>query len=249
MNIIKSFAFIAAIAFSVNAFAEESEKDELVVGIEASSEPFVITDQKEGYIGYDIDLIKAVAKEAGYKKVTFHDMPFDAMFAAVLVEQVDVAISMITITEERSQIWDFVGPYFDTGLDIMVNKKFEGKVKRDTDLNGRTICAKTSSTCEAYAQIIPGVEILSFDSEKQVFQNAVDGKCDSVITNEPIIKYFLKTSKDSDKFYRLGKKLTFAQFGIMTSKNRPEISARIDKALKTVMQTPYFQEIYKKWFD
>jgi len=249
MKILKSIAVTLAVAFSCNTLAAE-DADTLVVGIEASSEPFVIVDKAtNAYIGYDIDLIKEVAKEAGYKDVKFKDMPFDAMFADVLVEQVDCAISMITITEERAQIWDFIGPYFDTGLDIMVNKKFEGKVKSPQDMQGMTMCAKTSSTCEAYGMTIPGVTIMSFDSERDVFGNAIEGKCDSVITNEPIIQYFLKVNDKKDQFYRFGNKLTHAQFGIMTSKNRPEINERITKALNKVMQTPYFKSLYTKWFE
>ena len=247
MNKIRSFALALAMAFSFNAFADG---DELVVGIEASSEPFVIIDPKtHDYVGYDIDLIKAVAKEAGYKSIKFHDMPFDAMFADVLVEQVDCAISMITITEERALIWDFIGPYFNTGLDIMLNKKYQKEFKRDSDLHDVTICAKTSSTCEAYALGMSDIQVLSLDSEKKLFDAANEGKCDGVITNEPILQYYLKVSPDRDKFYRLGRKLTFAQFGIMTSKNRPDISERLSQALEKVMKTPYFNEIYRKWFE
>ena len=93
------------------------------------------------------------------------------------------------------------------------------------------------------------IQVLSLDSERKLFEAANQGKCDGVITNEPILQYYLKGSPDKDKFYRLGRKLTFAQFGIMTSKNRPDISERISKALEKVKATPYFWEIYRKWFE
>ena len=137
----------------------------------------------------------------------------------------------------------------NVNLDILLNKKYQGEFKRDTDLHDVTICAKTSSTCEAYALGMPDIKVLSLDSERKLFEAAKEGKCDGVITNEPILQYFLKVSADRDKFYRLGKKLTFAQFGIMTSKNRPDVSERISKALEKVKTTPYFQEIYHKWFE
>ncbi len=92
------------------------------------------------------------------------------------------------------------------------------------------------------------IQVLSLDSERKLFEAANEGKCDGVITNEPILQYYLKVSPDRDKFYRLGRKLTFAQFG-MTSKNRPDISERLSQALEKVMKTPYFNEIYRKWFE
>ena len=74
MKSIRSVALALAMALSFNVYADD---DELVVGIEASSEPFVIIDPKtHDYIGYDIDLIKAVAKEAGYKSIKWNIHPF-----------------------------------------------------------------------------------------------------------------------------------------------------------------------------
>ena len=48
-----------------------AEKKELIVGTNPSFAPFEFTDKKDGKVmGFDIDLINALAKKAGYEKVT-----------------------------------------------------------------------------------------------------------------------------------------------------------------------------------
>ena len=252
MKFTKVIALCAAVAITQAAIAGEGDatSKKLVVGIEGTSDPFVMTDPKTGeYVGFDVDLINAVAKEAGYKEIELKNMPFDALIPSVITEQVDVAISMITITKERAQIVDFIGPYFNTGLDAMIRNDLKDEIKTAIDLNGRHICVKNATTCELYAATIPNVTLIKGATERDVFADIANNKCDAVVTNEPIIQYFLLVSKDKDKYYRIGKKMTFAQFGIMASKNRPEVESRINNALTKVKKTQFFKDIYKKWFD
>jgi len=247
MKILGAIALSLAMFSSMSANAEE---EVLRVAIEGTSEPFVIpVKDSDEYIGYDIDLINEVAKKAGYDRIEFVDMPFDGLMPSVITEQVDVAISMITITEERAQIVDFIGPYFDTGLDIMVNSEYKNVIKSVKNVEGRTVCVKLATTCEEYAKKIANVNLLQFLSEKEVFDGIENNKCEALVTNEPIIQYYMKTNDKDGKFYRLGKKLTHANFGIMVSKGRPDINKRITKALNKVMKTKYFKEIYEKWFS
>lgn len=78
------------------------QKKELIVGTEPSFAPFEFPDGKDGEItGFDMDLIKAMAKKMGYEKVTIKGMGFDALFPAMNAGQIDVAMAGMSITEER----------------------------------------------------------------------------------------------------------------------------------------------------
>jgi ABC-type amino acid transport substrate-binding protein len=119
MSMLKKISLILACALSTASFADEGK---LVVGVEASRAPFVYINQQGKLEGFEIDLLTAIAKENGMK-VEFSDMPFDALLPSVLTEQADVAISCIAITEERQQIVDFVGPYYEAGLNAMIRNE------------------------------------------------------------------------------------------------------------------------------
>lgn len=70
------------------AFKAGAEKV-LRVGGEATYPPFLFKDEHGHYVGFEIDLIKAVAKEIG-AEVAYTDMPFSQFMTAVENKKVDV---------------------------------------------------------------------------------------------------------------------------------------------------------------
>lgn len=93
-------------------------------------EPMVMEDGNDGLTGFDIELWQYIASELGvdYK---YEPMEFSHMFEGLqrptkqLYTQVDVAISGITITEEREETMDFSHAYWNSGLSIAVRKQAE----------------------------------------------------------------------------------------------------------------------------
>lgn len=66
----------------------------LRVGGEATYPPFLFKDEHGHYVGFEMDLIKAVAKEIG-AEVAYTDMPFSQFMTAVENKKVDVVISAV----------------------------------------------------------------------------------------------------------------------------------------------------------
>ena len=101
---------------------KEAAEKVLRVGTEPSFAPFEF--QKEGskeFTGFDIDLVRAVGKQMGYK-VEVQNMGFDALIPALSAGNIDVAIAGMSITDERKKVVEFSDPYYTSGLIIMVNK-------------------------------------------------------------------------------------------------------------------------------
>ncbi len=245
MKIFDSFIFAAAIGTAGIAYAGENN---LVVGIEGTIEPFVITNPETSeYSGFDIEVIRNLAKLSGYDGIELKNMPFDALLPSVITEQVDVAISGITINEERSQIVDFVGPYFDAGLNALIRDELKDTVRDVSGLKGRTICTKQGTTCEDFTKTIPEVKIIAHPTERESFDSMLAGKCEALISDSPIILYFKKQNPKAP-YYALDKTLTFEQFGIMVSKNRADTYEKIQKAFDRFKDSEEFAKIYKKWF-
>lgn len=68
----------------------------LRVGGEATYPPFLFKDEHGHYVGFEMDLIKAVAKEIG-AEVAYTDMPFSQFMTAVENKKVDVVISAVKV--------------------------------------------------------------------------------------------------------------------------------------------------------
>ena len=243
MKILKKISVIIGCVLALPSLADEGK---IVVGVEASRAPFVYMDKDNSIKGFEVDLLNAIAKENGLK-TEFSDMPFDALLPSVLTEQVDVAVSCIAMTEERQQIVDFVGPYYEGGLNAMIHNHQQNKIKDTYDLKGKRICVVSGTTCEAYASSHEGTELMTFNSERESLSALKENKCDLLITDAPVIK-FSYMKENPGKYYMFNNNLTLEEFGIMTSKLRPELREKIESGFKKVEKSGEFEKLYKKWF-
>ena len=73
----------------------------LRVGTEGTYAPFTFHN-KDQLTGYDIDVIKAVAKEEGYK-LKFNETSWDSMFAGLDAKRFDVIANQVGINKERKE--------------------------------------------------------------------------------------------------------------------------------------------------
>ncbi|MBN2403998.1 MAG: transporter substrate-binding domain-containing protein, partial [Coriobacteriia bacterium] len=92
----------------------------LTVATDATWPPFefVDTDSKE-IKGFDIDVMKAIAEKADLD-IEFVNVGWDPLLAGMAQGTYDMAISSITITEERKKDMLFSDPYFDAGQIVVV---------------------------------------------------------------------------------------------------------------------------------
>ncbi len=78
-------------------------------------------DDSGDVVGYEIDLLYRIAREAGYDlQITTAD--FDGLLSALQGGKCDVAAGCISITEERKEMVDFSEPDFEGGIVALVRK-------------------------------------------------------------------------------------------------------------------------------
>ena len=114
----------------------KSDAKVLRVGTEATYAPFEFQDDKsKEYIGFDMDLIRAVGKQMGYE-VQIQNLSFDGLIPALEAGNIDLAASGMTITEERAKKILFSEPYYKAGISVMV-KEGNNDIKSFNDLAGK----------------------------------------------------------------------------------------------------------------
>ncbi len=82
------------------------------VAMNAAFAPFESVDSEGNIVGFDVDIVKAMA-EAGNFKVTFVNTPWEGIFETLRRGDNDILAATVTITEERKNIMDFSDPYFE----------------------------------------------------------------------------------------------------------------------------------------
>src|SRR5215213_11001004 len=109
-------AAIVLAAFTLPAVAA----DKLVVGAYPSNPPWEAKNEKGEFEGFEVDLVKAIAKKLN-REVDIQDLGFQALFAATSSGRIDMAISTITINDERLQNQSFTQPYYNSDIALVSN--------------------------------------------------------------------------------------------------------------------------------
>lgn len=245
MKLLNSAIFSTIMLCSTVTMADEAKV--LRVATEPSFAPFEFMDQNTSQlIGFDIDIINAIAKETGFK-AEIASMPFDGQIPAVLTHQIDVAISGFTITEERAKIVNFTEPYYDAGLGSLVRNDLKSQITTAADLEGKTICAQIGTSGAMYAQKIKDAKLTQFNTASEAFMELDKGSCDATVNDKPVLEYYLATTKN-DKLFLLTDRFTFEQYGIVTAKDNKELSNKMEAGLKLIKANGTYDKIYTKWF-
>ena len=82
-----------------------------VVGAGGTYRPFEFENNQKQLEGFDIDIIKAIAKAENFD-IKLINTPWEGIFATLGSGDRDIIISGITITDKRKQMVDFSAPYF-----------------------------------------------------------------------------------------------------------------------------------------
>jgi len=198
-------------------------------------------------VGFDVELVEAVAKEAGYDyEIT--NVGWDAMFEQLRSSTADVGISGITITDARKQTFEFSRPYFVSRQSIVV--KDSSTVQSGEDLKGKAVAVQNGSTGQEAMEKLVGKNNEDVKKLKSglPYMELNNGGVDAVVGDDTSNQAFLANNSDQ-KLRIVHDEKTFAPeyFGMMYPKNST-IRADFNTALKKLYDNGTFATIYKKWF-
>jgi arginine/lysine/histidine/glutamine transport system substrate-binding and permease protein len=211
---------------------------------EAAYPPFEFQDGNGNNIGFDIDLIKAIAEAGGFS-VEFQNLPFDGIIPALQSGKIDGAISAITIKPERAKVVDFSRPYFKAGLAVTV-RIIDNSIKGFDDLRGKKIAVQVGTTGADKATSIPGAQVRTFTNAPLSLQDLVNGKVDAVIDDAPILLYAIKTG-NVENLKVLSPLLTEEYYGIALPKGSANLE-KVNQGLTALISNGKYAELYQKWF-
>ena len=95
-----------------------SDEDVLVMATNAEFPPYEYKDG-EKFVGIDVEIAQAIADKLGMELV-IEDMDFDNVVGSVGKQNIDIAMSGITITTERLNVINFSEPYYTESIVCVV---------------------------------------------------------------------------------------------------------------------------------
>ena len=199
MKKILLLALFAFLPFSLNA---DSNLDKILssgvlkVGTTGDWDPMTVKDPATNkYKGFDIDVMKELAKDLGVK-VKFVPAEWKTIVAGITADRYDISTS-VTKTPKRAEVAGFTETYFKYGTVPLVLKKNLKKFPTWDSLNNKKVKIATTlgtSQEEKAKEFFPKSKLRSIEAPARDYQEVLAGRADGNITssleaNKLVIKY------------------------------------------------------------
>lgn len=236
-----------AVIFSLAACGSSSDeiKDSYTVATDTSFVPFEFKEDGE-YVGFDIDLIYAIADEIGFE-IDLETTNFDGIIPGLQTGSFDIALAGIGITDDRKKKIDYSDPYYESGLHIGVAADNDDINGMD-DLEGKTIATRLGSTSSSYIKDnIDGAEPNEYEQLDQAYLAVENGSADAILYDAPNVAYYIQTKGDGS-LKVVGDLYEAENYGIAFAKDQDALVEAVNEALETLKDNGKYDEIYEKWF-
>lgn len=229
---------------------EDSNQDSETITYDVATDnnfvPFEFIDlETNELIGFDIELMEAIADEVGFE-VVFHQMDFTGALSGIEQGSYDAAINGMTITEERKENIDFSDPYYESGLILAVAEDNE-TIESIDDLNeSHTVSTRLSSTSQTYLEENTDAASDAYPEITEAYQALLTGHVDAALYDMPNVQYFMQQQGEGSMKI-VGDMLTGEEYGIAFPKGS-DLVEDVNEALSTLMENGTYGDIYEEYF-
>lgn len=233
-------AWTSAAMADCRAWQQIQEAGFFTVGTSPDYPPFESIDDKGNIVGFDVDLIRAVATEMGLD-VRFQGMGFDSILIAVRSGQVHLGMSSFSVTEERKQSVDFTIPYYKSGQVVIVNP--DSGIRTVADLKGKVVSAQIGSTSADAAQAIEGATARIVDDASTAVMMLRNKAAQGAVLDVAIAENYVTKFG----FAQLDEPLNYEEVAAVVRKDCPEFLAALNVAFGKILASGKVEELRKKW--
>jgi polar amino acid transport system substrate-binding protein len=239
----KRFALPAALVAAALGTAATAQT--LEVGAYPSNPPWEFKNEQSEFEGFEVDLVKEIAERMG-REVNIQDLGFQALFAATSSGRIDMAISTITVTDERLENQAFTQPYYDSDLGLVTA---QGDVSSVGDLEGRVVGAIASSTGEKWIQENTEQygfgEYRSYPTQQGLLLDVANGRVAGGVGD---ILGFDFAAQQMPQLTVAERIETGEQFAIMMPKGS-ELLEEVNAAITSIKEDGTMAELYRTWLE
>ena len=236
----------AAPAPAPAADSDAVAKISIKVGTNAEYRPFEYVDENNNIIGFDVDLMTALA-EAGGIEFELVNTKWDGIFVALANSEFDAVISAVTITDERKETVDFTEPYFNAGQVLAVLADNTTITGLDSLTDATRVGVQLGTTADIFLTDNTPVQLQRFEELPMALQALANRDVDAVVAELPVLGDYLKANPDLNGKI-VGEPFTDELFGIAVNKGKPEVRDALNAALATIKGNGVYDQIYQKWF-
>ena len=212
--------------------------------------PFEFADESNTYVGIDIELLDAIAKDQGFK-YNLDPVGFDMALQSVQSGQADGVIAGMSITDDRKKVFDFSEPYYDATVCAAV--KSDSDIKSLEDLKGKEVAVKTGTMSADWAESIKdqyGFTIKAqFEKSDLMYQDVLAGNSAACFEDTPVMGYAITKGLNLKIVSETEKDSKFAApYGFAVNKGaNAELLKKFDDGLANIKKDGTYDKIVNKY--
>ncbi len=224
------------------------EDGKLIVASDLANPPLdYVEDGTDEPVGFEVDLMNAIAEKLGLECEYLSAMKFDSIIP--LIQQggrADVGVSNFTITDERAELIDFSDPYLDSNLGIVTRADSDKTTEDALNAEDVTVAVQSGSTGASWAEEnLPNATIVSLDDPVVAVTGVSAGQYDAAVADLPVMQYLANSYDNCQVSVEIP---TGEQYGIVVSKDNPGLTEAINQALAELEEDGTIAELEEKWF-
>ena len=233
-------------ATEIGNTASSASGKKYVIATDTVFAPFEFTDESGAFVGIDVDLLDAIAKDQGFE-YELQSLGFDAALVAVQSGQADGVIAGMSITDERKETFDFSDAYYDA--DVTMAVAAGSSIASYDDLNGKKVAVKTATNGSDYAKSIAdqyGFDIVEFKDSPTMYQDVITGNTVACFEDYPVMAYNIKQGAGMEM--PEGTTAAGSSYGFAVQKGQnAELLEMFNKGLADIKANGTYQEIVDKY--
>lgn len=221
----------------------------LVIGIARNFPPFSTPTGPNQFTGFEIDLSQGICRRIN-ETCTYKAVPVGTIPNALLTQTIDLGMATLIIPLRPVSGYLFSEPYLPSSMQFIVKKNSD--ILTSADLTNKTIGVRNFFGLELFESFM-----LKFYNSKLNFTDypTMDDLMDALhndnlhagLANSSAVQYWV--TNNSDQFRLVGDVIPYGNgYGIMTNIGQEALIARINAALKTMIDDGSYAQIYSHYF-
>lgn len=225
-----------------------AEGEPLYVGVESFAPPFVMQGANKKIFGFDIEMMNSLCASIG-RTCQFRVMRFDQLLPSLLSNDIDVAVSAITITADRAKIVNFSAPYSLSYSRFMTQKSNSAAAFNLDLLSEKKIGIESGTIFEKQINEM-GVKkpvIKEYPKFEDLLESLNSGQVDYILIDNPAAIYW---SANSPTLTVIGPSFMYGYgLGIAIRPGDNDLLSSINNALLQYQNSPAYKENYDKYLS
>jgi polar amino acid transport system substrate-binding protein len=254
--ILRSLAALLALALSGASVASSPVLGRVVdsgvlrVGMSADQPPFNFHGRAKTVIGFDSELAQALAG-AMQVKLEIVEIPFGDLLAALTGGRVDMVMSGMAITPERSTRVHFIGPYTMSGKSMLTTSRIKGVVKDPAQFNdpGIRVVALKNSTSEVFVRRnLPEASLATITYYNEGIEQLLTGEIDAMVADIPILRLSMLRNPGAGLGI-IDPPISVEPIGIAIPDSDAQFANLVRNYLSAFEKTGLTKQLREKWFE